>query len=371
MKLAIVQDDLMRRGGAEQVTLSFHKAFPDAPIYTLCYQPELTYPEFKTCTVKTSWYQNVATDESKMKKFFFPIGLIAMSQLNIEGYDVVLMSTTFCAKYVKIPKGTLVITYCHTPFRLAWRPESYESVAGAKGLKKIVYNTVISILRNIDRKSAQKTDYFITNAKEIVDRIRHAYDVKNEIVVINPGVKTQNFKVSSEIKDYYLVVSRFEPYKKVDLIVKSFNENGKQLIIVGNGSKADELKAMAKKNITFKSRVSKEELCDLFSKCKALIFPQLEDYGITPLEANASGRPVIAYGKGGVLETMIPYTKNAKEASALFFEEQTEASLMRAIELFEQLEFDPVFIRNHAEKFDEQVFVKKIQNFVSEKFIAR
>ncbi len=369
MKIAIVHDELMRRGGAEQVVLCFHKAFPEATIYTMAYQPEATYPEFKNCAIKISWYNKIISSEKLMKALFFPVGVLAMKQLDVTGYDVVLMSSTYCAKYVKISPQTIVINYCHTPFRLAWYPESYAEFLNAKGLKKIAYNFVIAMLKKIDFKAAQRTNYFITNAKEVGLRIKDKYQFKGEVPVIKPSAAIENFYVSKTIKDYFLVVCRLEYYKKVDLVIAAFNELGLPLIVVGKGSKEQELKAMAKSNITFKQGLSATELSTLYAECKGLVFPQEEDYGITPLEAAASGRPVIAFGKGGVWETMIPYKEDESRATALFFDEQTPESLISAINKFNTLNFDPIFIRKHAELFRSEVFINQIKKFVNSKVI--
>jgi glycosyltransferase involved in cell wall biosynthesis len=366
VKIAIVHDELVRKGGAEQVVLSFLKAFPFAPIYTLSYNADKTYPEFKNYNIKTSWFGKFVKDEHNLKRFFFPFAVWAMRKIHLKGYDVVLQSTTHCAKYIKVDPGTLVITYCHTPFRLAWRPDTYEEVVQSNWVRRQIYQVVISMLRKIDKFHAERTDWFLTNSREVVSRILFAYHPKHRVTVINPPVKCRNFYVSEEIEDYYLVVSRFEPYKKVDLVIETFNEMpGKKLVIVGKGSMESELKSKAKGNISFFSGLTAQELAEKYSKCKAFIFPQLEDYGITPLEANASGRPVIAYGKGGVLDTMIPVKEgDGKRATSVFFNEQTTEALSAAIEYFESLNFDPVFISNHAEKFDELHFVEKLQDFI-------
>ena len=366
MKVAIVHDELVRHGGAEQVLLSLHKAFPDAPIYTISYNPLTTYQELQECNIKTSWFGRFFKDPVNLKRFFFPFGILAMHQLEVKGYDVVLMSTTHCAKYVTVDSDALVIAYCHTPFRLVWRPDTYKGISSAGWIKKFFYKTVISVLKYIDRKNAEKVDWFITNAREVVPRILAAYQPKHHVTVINPPVKCKNFYLSDISQDYYLVVSRFEPYKKVDLVIDVFNElPHKKLIIVGTGSMEEELKRKAGSNIKFLSSLETEELASVYANCRGFIFPQHEDYGITPLEANASGRPVIAYGKGGVLDTMIPVIgTSAKKATAFFFAEQTVESLKSAIAKFETLTFDPHFIRRHAEKFDEMVFIDKIRNFV-------
>lgn len=369
MKIAIIHDDIVRRGGGEQVALSFHRAFPEAPIYTLSYDAEATYEEFRKAKIITSWFGRFVKSESLMKKLFFPIGVMSMQQLDLSGFDVILQSTTHCAKYVKTDPNSLVITYCHTPFRLVWRPESYENVAKAGIIKRILYNAVINRLKEIDKKSASRTDWFLTNSSEVVPRIVEAYSPKKEITVINPSVKCDNFYVADQVGDYFLVVSRFEPYKKVDLVIEAFKEMpDKKLIIVGKGSRSKELQLMAPANVKFLTGLSAQELADTFARCKALIFPQLEDYGITPLEANASGRPVIAYGKGGVLDTMLPVREDASKATAVFFNEQTADAICEAVKKFDRYNFDARFIRNHAESFGDEKFVEKLRNYVTEKF---
>ncbi|RVU02466.1 glycosyltransferase family 4 protein [Mucilaginibacter limnophilus] len=369
MKIAIVHDDLVRKGGAEQVALSFKRAFPDAPVYTLTYDALNTYPEFYEHEIKTSWFGKFIKSEKNMKRYYFPFGILAMQQLDLRGYHVILQSTTHCAKYIKCDPTALVITYCHNPFRLVWSTDSYEKVRNANYFKKKLYHKVISYLKRVDEKAARRTDWFITNSHEVVPRIKMAYQPKHEIAVINPPVKCSNFYVANEVGDYYLVVSRFESYKKVDMVIDVFNETpDKKLVIVGKGSREKEIKAKAGPNITFLSGLNAVDLADLYAHCKAFIFPQLEDYGITPLEANASGRPVLAYGKGGVLDTMIPFKENPRRSTAIFFDEQTKEALMSAIRLFEIVPMDSQFIRQHAETFDESRFIEKIRAFVGAKY---
>jgi glycosyltransferase involved in cell wall biosynthesis len=371
MKIAIIIDDLMRRGGGEQVALCFHKAFPDAPLYTSVYQPNLTYPEFKKSNVITSWYQKIATSEKRMKWLFFPFGLMAMKQMKVEDYDVVLISTTYSGKYVNISPKTLVLTYCYTPFRLAWNPTSYTEYINSKGLGRWLFDMVVNILRKIDKKSSERTDFFLAMTKETKERIIDAYSPKNQISIIPPPVNLSNYYISETIGEYYLVVSRLEYYKKVDLVIDAFNELGHKLIIVGNGSKKAELMKRANRNISFLQGIDAATLSKLYAECKAFIFPQHEDYGITPLEANAAGRPVIAFGAGGILDTMIPYTGDASVATALLFEKQEVDDLIEAIKKAETLNFSPKFIRANAERFHEKIFIEKVQNFVHNKFKER
>lgn len=372
MKIAIVHDELFRRGGAEQVVLCFAKAFPQAPIYTMVYNPKATYPEFRNCIVYTSWFQKIAVSERVMKWLFFPFGLMAMKQVDVTGYDVVLMSSTYSAKFVKVRKDALIINYCHSPFRLAWYPESYAEFLNSFGIKKWLFKKVINVLRKIDFKAAQRADYFIANSKEMAEKIKQAYSPRHNVTVINPPAALKNFSLSQVIENYFLVVCRLEYYKRVDIVVEAFNRLKLPLIVVGTGSQEAKLKQMAGPTIVFKKGLSNEDLAGLYSKCRALIFPQHEDYGITPLEANASGRPVIAYGKGGVLETMVPYNGTNNSFTSIFFNDQTVDSLIKGINSFEQIatKVQPGLIRKHAEKFDESEFVKKMIAYVNERIQA-
>lgn len=368
MKIAIVHDELVRKGGAEQVVLSMHKAFPEAPIYTLCYNSERTYPEFKGAKIITSWFQKIGRNDKLVKLLFFPFALLAMRSMRLRGYDVVLLSTTHCAKHIRVDKGTTVISYCHTPLRVAWRPWSYENIIRKNWLVKHLFLGAAAILRYMDKLASQRADFYIANSEGMKEAIEKAYHPRNEVVIINPSVKLHNFYVADKIKDYYLVVSRLEPYKKVDLVIDVFNSMPhKKLIIVGKGSQEQELKKRAKENIVFMSGLDAQRLAKIYAEAKALIFPQQEDYGITPLEASASGRPVIAFGKGGIMDTMIPYNSfNANKSTALFFKEQTVQALDSAVKTFEELNFDPVFIRQYVQHFSENRFIKKMQKFVEE-----
>ena len=365
LKIAIVQDDLMRKGGGEKVALQFHLAFPTAPIYTLCYQAELTYPEFKKADIRTSLYQKFVKTEPQMKKWFYPLGYWCMRLLKLKEYDIILLSSTYAAKYIRFSKNTLVINYCHNPFRLAWYPTSYSEYANSSGLKKKVMTAVVSRLKRLDFKAARKIPVYIANSKIVATRIEECYQKKVE-EVINPSVELTNFSISNKAKDYFLVVSRLEFYKKIDLVIEVFNENKQKLIVVGRGSKKKELHAMANANIEFKENLSNQEIASLYANAKALLFPQEEDFGITPLEANASGTPVIAYGKGGVLETMTPYNHTSNEGTALFFNNQSKDELLSVINQFESCNFNAKYIQRNAERFSDTHFREKIKNKIKE-----
>lgn len=369
MKMAIIHDDLMRRGGAERVALTMVRAFPQADFFTLCYKPELTYDAFRSYKVHTSFFQKVAFSEASMKLLFYPLGIWAMKSLDLSKYDIVLISTTFCAKYIRLKPQTVLVTYCHTPFRLAWYPETYNKITKYRLLKWLMFQIICPRLRAVDKKYALRTNYFIANSEVTVQRIKECYTDKKPISLLPPPVDLRLFKTQKATADYYLLVSRFQPYKKIDLVIETFNElPQKKLIIVGTGVLENDLKKMANSNIVFQGAVSSEELSALYANCKALLFPQIEDFGITPLEANASGRPVIAFKAGGVLETMIPYEGKGKPFTALFFEQQNMASLTNAIENFEQIEqeTDSDFICNNAKRFSEDSFIEKINGKIDE-----
>ncbi len=366
MKIALVHDGIFCKAGGERVLLSMHQAFPEAPIYTSIYDPDASFPEFKNCDIRTSGFQKIAKTEKQFKRLFYPFAISAMKRMDLSQYDVILISTTHCGKYIHAGPDSLVIAYCHTPFRLAWNPESYDLYANAKGLKKFILNKLINRLKKIDYQFAQRPDHYIANATEITQRIRNAYHFKKEIPVIHPSIDCNRYHIESTIDDYYLVVSRLEKYKKADLVIDTFNKIKKPLKVVGRGVEKKKLVSKAGPNIEFIEGVDDHELARIYARCRALIFPQHEDYGLTPLECCASGRPVIAYGNGGVLETMIPFKDDSRKSTAVFFNEQNTECLAEAIVLFEKLSFDPAFIRQHAEKFDNRIFIEQIRNFVTD-----
>ncbi|WP_420316801.1 glycosyltransferase [Ekhidna sp.] len=289
-----------------------------------------------------------------------------MKSLSVKGFDLVIISTTYCGKYVKIDPQSRVVAYCYTPFRLAWNPNSYPIYTNSKGILRYIFNTVISILRKIDQQESQKINHFIAMTRETQQRLIESYKPESYIPIINPSVELDNYELSKNIGDYYLIVSRLEPYKKVDLAIKAFNNSKRKLVVVGRGSMKGYLKSIANDNIVFHEMLSNSELAQLYKNCKGFVFPQYEDYGLTPIEANAAGRPVIAFGKGGVLDTMIPYHKNQNKATAYFFYEQSVESLNEAITNFERLTFAPDVLRKNAERFSQERFKNELEAFIGQ-----
>jgi len=366
MKVALVHDTLINRGGAERVFGFFIEAFPNANIYTSVYLPEETYPLFSNYKIYTTGLQSFIKSE-KQFKLLFPLSLLSMKSLIFDDVDVVLSSSTFCAKYVTVLPPAIHICYCYTPFRFIWYPESYLS-KNSSLIKKKGLITFSKLFKGWDFKSAQKVNYFISMTSETQRRIKSVYEKDSKI--IKPPIDCSKFDISQDIDDFFLVVSRLEEYKKVDIVIKAFNQLGLNLKIVGDGTQKENLKSIAQNNIEFLGKVSSKVLKELYSKCQAVIFPQKEDYGLVPLEANASGRPVIAYGEGGILETSIPYIKNDMNCkpTALFFYEQKPEAIIEAIKIFELIDFDSNYLRKHALKFDKSIFIDNIRNYVSQKY---
>ncbi len=358
MKLAIVHDWLTNMGGAEQVVINFKKIYKDAPIYTTFYNPDKLDKELQNIDVRTSYLQKkkMVTNHKK----YFPRMPMAFEDFNLNKYDVILSSSSSCAKGVITKPGSIHICYCHTPMRYAWEKRD-EYTQGMGRLKKKLINILLHYMRIWDLASSNRVDYFIANSTEVQKRIMKHY--KRDSVVINPPVRCKLFNISDTDGDYYFVISRLVTYKRFDLAVQACKELGKKLVVIGDGSEKENLEKIANgdENIIFLGRQPDDVVKKYMSECKALLYPGEEDFGIVPVEAQACGRPVIAYGKGGVLDSVID------GKTGVFFKEQSVNSLKEAILKFEQMEFNKKEIRAHALEFDEEVFQKKIRNFIDEK----
>ncbi|MFL0249132.1 glycosyltransferase [Clostridium neuense] len=359
MNVALVHDWLTNMGGAERVIINFKEIYKDAPIYTTLYNPDNLDNEFKNIDVRTSFLQS-PKNLRRGHQMLLPFMPMAFESFDLNEYDIVLSSSSSCAKGVITNPDTMHVCYCHTPMRYAW--EYYYEYANEWGLNKLkgkLLKYVMNYIRMWDRVSADRVDYFIANSENVAKRIWKHY--RRESVVIHPPVRCNLFNISDTDEDYFLIVSRLVPYKRIDLAVQAFNELGLPLVVIGDGKDLNRLKAMAKDNIKFLGRQPDEVIKDYYSKCRAFIFPGEEDFGITPLEAQSSGRPVIAYGKGGALETVV------EQKTGVFFKQQTAEDLKDAVNRFQSLSFDKMCIRKHAEEFDEKIFEMKIRNFVNEK----
>ncbi len=355
LKIAIVCDWLTSSGGAEKVILSMHRMFPNAPIYTALYNQERV-KGFEDAKIITSYLQKIP-GASKKHQLLISQMPRAFESFNLDQYDIVLSSSHACAKGVITNPATMHICYCHSPMRYAWENSiNYVKEYSINPIVKKIAPWMIHKLRLWDRVSAERVDHFLTNSNYVKKRIFKYY--RKRATVIYPFVNTEKFTPSDNRGDYYLAVGRLTPYKKFDLIVDSFSKSGKSLKIAGTGVAEKDLKNKAGDNIDFLGYVSDNQLTNLYQQAKALIFPQIEDFGIIPLEAMACGCPVIAYGKGGALETV------KEGVTGIFFDQQSSSSLTKAIQEFEKHKFNHRIIRKHAEKFSESVFSENLLKYI-------
>ena len=331
-KIVLAHDHLFQIGGAEKVLSIFSSLYPSSFIFTLINNPKLTKKILKQEKVKTSFLQNIPFI-NRIFKYFLLLMPRAWEKIDLSDYDIILSSCSAFVKGVKRGKKTKHICYCHTPTRYLWDDkEEYIGNLPEGYLLKIFLPKLLNKLQNWDYNKAQNIDYFIANSNYIADKIKKHY--KKEALVIYPSINVNEFKISNSIKNYYLIVSRLRPYKKVDLAIKAFNNLKLPLKIIGSGSELKKLKKIAHSNIEFLGDLNNKKRNYYLSHCKAFIYPQIEDFGITALEAMASGRPVIAYAKGGILETVI------KNKTGIFFKEQTWESLAHTILRFEKEKFN-------------------------------
>ena len=365
MKVALFHDYLVQYGGAERVLEKLLEIYPEAPIYTLLYNPKKMAPNFRKVLEKR------IVVVSRLQKFLFaknhhrlyPLFMPYMvEQFDFSEFDVVISDTTGFGKGLILKPQTLHVCYCHTPLRYAW-DDSQRYIKEYKHfwpLKPFV-RWGVHYLRIWDRQAAQRVDLFLTNSNFVKKRIKKYYSRDSK--VIYPPVETASMRVAKKTRNYYLVVNRLLPYKKTALAIETFNELKLPLVIVGRGPEEKRLKRLAKKNIVFLGDVYGKDLKKLYSNCKALIYPQEEDFGITPVEVVASGRPVIAYGGGGALETV------KHNLNGIFFKEQTKESLMKAVKKFEKRKtWQTKKMTASVRKFDEKNFKKEIKKFISREY---
>lgn len=358
MKVAIIHDWLTIYGGAESIIRILHDMFPDAPIYTTVYDKDNMPGDFRRMDIRTSYIQKFPFSKKKYTNYlsFMPR---AVEQFDLSEYDLVISSSTCCSKGVLTGANTLHICYCNTPMRYGW--DFYHEYRATKGfLSRIFIGSMMKKIRMWDRLSADRVDTFIANSNNVARRIQKHYRRKS--TVIYPPVRTKLFQKSRIDDGFYLVVSRLVPYKRIDLVVEAFSKMGHQLVVIGSGSEYQSISAMAAHNIKMLGRVDDDKVLDYMKRCRAFLFPGEEDFGITPIEAQACGKPVIAYGRGGALETVID------GKTGIFFYEQTVNDVINAVRRFETVEFDAGVIREHAEKFSEERFRTELKDFIQKEY---
>lgn len=357
MKIALVHDQLLQRGGAENVLEVFARMFPDAPIFTLFYDPERMGSKFPASRVRPSFLNSLPGSKNHYQWYLTMMPLATESH-DLRGYDLVISSASAFAKGGLIHPGTKHICYCHTPTRYLWSDtHTYIEELKRSRLVKLGVKPFLPLLRMWDRHAAERVDHFIANSKTVADRIQQYYRRDSE--VIYPPVELQRFSISPTIGNYFLVGGRLVGYKRFDLVVQAFSNIGIPLKIFGVGPEEKRLRAMAKSNIEFVGAVTDDEKAELYRNCIAFIHPHVEDFGITAIEAMASGRPVIAFGSGGALETVIP------GKTGVFIEEQIWEDLADTVIRFDAKAWDPRAIRAHAETFSEERFEAQIREYIS------
>lgn len=363
MKTALVHDWLVGIGGGEKVLQSIHELFP-SPIYCLLQdEKQLQKTYFEKREIHTSFIQKLPFAKAKYR-FYLPFFPMAIEQFDLSNFDCVISSSHAVAKGVLTHGEQLHICYCHTPMRYAWDLyHQYLQEARLSLGTKAAARLFLHYLRMWDAHSSSRVDAYVANSKFVAGRIRKIYGKQAD--VIYPPVDVKSFTLATQKEDFYLTASRMVPYKKMDLIVAAFSQMpSRKLVVIGDGPDRAKVRAKSAKNIEILGYQSDSVLKEYLQRAKAFVFAAVEDFGILPVEAQACGTPVIAFGRGAVKETII------EGETGLFYSQQEIGSLMESVELFEKKSFDPMRIRRHAEKFSTERFKKEFQAFVDQKVQA-
>ncbi len=362
MKVAIVHDYLMQMGGAEKVVEVLHDMFPDAPVYTSAFDRQAMPAFYGDWDVHTSFLQRLPW-KRKSHRAALLLYPAAFESFDLSGFDLVISSSSSFAKGIVTGPDTVHVCYTHTPMRFAWTPRSYMKEERVSMMTRTFLAPALHYLRTWDALAAMRVDHYIANSQVVANRIRKFY--RRDCDIVHPPVDVARFHVAPEVGDYYVMVTRLAPYKRLDLAVEACTRLGRPLKIVGGGRYRKKLEKIAGPSVEFLGRVSDADLPDLLAKARGYIMPGEEDFGIAPVEANASGRPVIAFAAGGALDSQID------GVTGVFFDQPTVESLMDALQRAEAIDFDPKVIRAHAEKFDIKCFKLKIQAVIAKALHAK
>ncbi|MFC1615990.1 glycosyltransferase [Patescibacteria group bacterium] len=359
MKVAIVHDFLLKLGGAERVVNSLSKIFPEAPIYTLLYDEEKVGKIFPKDKVITSSLQKYPKFIRNRYRYLLSKMPRAIEELDFRNFDLVISSSSAYSHGIITSLDTRHICYCHSPMRYAWDwTHEYREENKIRGLKSLFVTPLLKKIRIWDQIAADRPDQYIANSKYISNRIKKYFQQDSK--VIYPPVEIERFKASKNHSDYFLIVSTLTPYKKIDLAIQLFNKIGRKLVIIGEGSHRKQLENISGPNIEFLGFVDDDTAKEYMENCRAFIFPGEEDFGIAPVEAMACGKPVLAFGKGGLLETVIP------GKTGEFFYDQNLNSMEDALArlLHNESFYDYKSIRKHAEQFSEEQFINNIKKLI-------
>jgi len=361
-RVALVHDWLTGMRGGERCLEVFGELFPAADLYTLLHVPGSVSPAIENRRIVTSFIQRLPQAERRYRRYL-PLFPAAVRAFDLRGYDLVLSSSHAVAKSVRVPAGALHVCYCFTPMRYVW--DLYDDYFGPRsGLAtRLLMPPVAAWLRRWDRRTAAGVHQFVAISRFVADRIRRAYG--RDADVIHPPVDVSRFRVDEAPGEFYLVVSALTPYKRVDLAVEACNRLGRRLVVVGTGPEDRRLRALAGPTVELLGWRDDAQTAELYARCRALLFPPLEDFGITPLEAMAAGRPVIAFGEGGARETVVP-PGEGEPPTGLFFARQTVEDLVDAIRRFEASahQFEPKALRRRAEAFDRPLFRERVHAYL-------
>ena len=364
LKVSYVHDWLVSLGGAEDCLSEMLKVFPGTVKTLLANKQNLLGSHFENVAIDTSFIQKLPWAKKKYRAYlpFFPL---AIEQFDLSQADLVVSSSHCVAKGALTHSQQYHVCYCHTPVRYAWDlyHEDLRTAGLKKGIKGVFAKIFLHYLRVWDILATPRVDLFLANSNYVASRIKKIY--RREALVVYPPVDTEFFSLKESKESFYLTASRLVPYKKIDLIVEAFNKMpDKELVVIGDGPEMKKIALTAKENIRLMGFVSQEVLRENMQKAKGFVFAALEDFGIAPLQAQSCGTPVIAFGKGGSLETV------SEGKSGLFFEQQTAEALIQAVETLEKMTFDPKVIREHAERFSKERFREEFKKTVLENYSA-
>ena len=362
MKIALVHDWLNQQGGAERVLLELHSMFPEAPVYTSFYAPNLVHPGFRRMDIRTSWMQRLPGWRTHHQALL-PLYPLAFQTSRVRDADVVVSNASALCKGIRTPPGSVHICYCLTPTRFVWTPDQYLAREDYAGWMRSVLRPLFWWLRRWDWAAAQRVTRFVAISQAAADRIRRYYG--RTAPIVHPTVDTRRFEPTTEVEDYLLVVSRLIPYKRIDLAVQACTELGLPLLVIGEGRDGPALRAMAGPSVRFLGRLSDDQVRHHMARCRALIFPGEEDFGIAPVEAQAAGRPVVAYAAGGALETVID------GETGILFREPTAANLRTALARLDGVPFVTDRLVAHAARFGRAQFQAGLRRQIEEAWAAR
>jgi glycosyltransferase involved in cell wall biosynthesis len=355
MRVALAHDYLIQAGGAERVVAALHRIFPEAPVFTTIADPDLTDSMLPGASIRTSWMQRLPGLKKHFRKYvlLYPT---AIESLDFSGYDLVISSSSAFAKGIITPPGTVHICYCHTPMRFGWSAGAYAEREEWGPLVRTLLPTVTERLRRWDLRTANRPTLYVANSTVVAQRISDHYGRTARVVF--PPVELDRVRPTGEQGDFHLVVSRLVPYKRIDLAVETFTRMGRPLVVIGDGPARGALEKIAGPTVRFMGRLSDAEVARHYASCRAVIFPGEEDFGIVPLEANAAGRPVIAFQAGGALDTVV------EGQTGIFFKTQTVEALTRAVLDCQSRIWRAGALRRHAEAFREEVFRARMLDVV-------